>query len=427
MISDLDGQQLRAYADANGGQATIRVTSDIEEIQTDRAGVITSFSSAGPTDFGHILKPDISAPGLDVLSSTPPATTGETFSVFAGTSMATPHVAGAAALLLQQHPGWTPWEIKSALMSTAGPAWGDTARTQEAPVLLEGAGLTNVLTADDPKVFTDPQSLSFQKIDVSTGAQRSSMLLTVSDSGDGGGDWTVSLAPQSQTSGVEIDVPGLVTLAPGGDVAVPVVVRAAADAGIGRELRLRRPVAERRAAPGALWLPDRAAGAPQPDRGTAAEAPDRRHRDRARARSPSYCCPLAPFGPPPTYTGPTMNEDGSEHLYYHDVTEPIVNLGVSVLATGARGADRSIRARLEGRERRAGLCRDPDGRELAHLRRERRHRSGRRAVPPPAALLRRRRLSRRSLHEPLAEGQVPAERLGERPDPAVRAHPLDDE
>ena len=93
-------------------------------------------------------------------------------------------------------------------MSTAGPAWGDTARTQEAPVLLEGAGLANVLAADDPKIFTDPQSLSFQRIDVSPGAQRKSMLLTVSDAGGGAGNWTVSLAPQSQTSGVQIDVPG---------------------------------------------------------------------------------------------------------------------------------------------------------------------------------------------------------------------------
>ena len=142
--------------------------------------MITSFSSAGPTDFEHLLKPDISAPGLDVLSSTPPATTGSTFSVFAGTSMATPHIAGAAALLLQQHPAGRPWQVKSALMSTAGPAWGDTARTQEASVLLEGAGLANADAADDPKIFTDPQSLSFQRIDVSTGAQRDSMLLTLS-------------------------------------------------------------------------------------------------------------------------------------------------------------------------------------------------------------------------------------------------------
>ena len=140
-------------------------------------------------------------------------------------------------------------------MSTAGPAWGDTARTQEAPVLLEGAGLANVLTADDPKVFTDPQSLSFEKIDVSTGAQRSSMLLTMSDAGDGAGNWTVSLAPQTQTTGVEIDVPGTVALAPGGDVAIPVVVRAAANAGHRRELRLRRPDAERRAAARAVRVP----------------------------------------------------------------------------------------------------------------------------------------------------------------------------
>src|SRR5204863_9316369 len=107
------------YLAANGGRAQIRVTSGIQEIPTNRGGIITSFSSAGPTDFGHMLKPDVSAPGLDVLSSTPPATTGSTFSVFAGTSMATPHVAGAAALLLQRHPSWTPYNVKSALMSTA--------------------------------------------------------------------------------------------------------------------------------------------------------------------------------------------------------------------------------------------------------------------------------------------------------------------
>ena len=54
--------------------------------------------------------------------------------------MAAPHVSGAAALLLQRHPTWTPQQVKSALMSTAGPAWGDTFRTKEASVLLEGAG-----------------------------------------------------------------------------------------------------------------------------------------------------------------------------------------------------------------------------------------------------------------------------------------------
>jgi minor extracellular serine protease Vpr len=332
MISDLDGQQLRAYLGQHAGQAPIRVTSGIEEISTNRGGIITSFSSAGPTDFGHMLKPDISAPGLDVLSSTPPATTGSTFSVFAGTSMATPHIAGTAALLLQQHPGWTSYQVKSALMTTAGSAWGDTARTQEAPVLLEGAGLANALAANDPKIFTDPQSLSFQRIDVSPGPQRKSMLLTVSDASGGAGNWAVSLAPQAQTTGVQIDVPGTVALSSGGDVAIPVVVRAAADAGTGENygfvllsgngVQRRIPyafVVERPALRNAPFVALKKVQVGDTAVGTSLVS--------------SYCCPAAPFGPPPSFTGPTMNEDGAEHLYSVDINQPIVNFGVSVLAS----------------------------------------------------------------------------------------------
>jgi subtilisin family serine protease len=331
MISDLDGQQLRAFLAANGGQATVRVSNGIQEIPTNRGGIITSFSSAGPTDFGHMLKPDVSAPGLDVLSSTPPATTGSTFSVFAGTSMATPHVAGAAALLLQRH-SWTPYQVKSALMSTAGPSWGNTARTQEAPVLLEGAGLANALAADDPKIFTDPQSLSFQRLDVSTGAQRKSMLLTISDSGNGGGDWAATLAPQAQSPGVEIDVPGTFTVPPGRDVAIPVVVRAAPDAGLGENFGFvvltgngvtrRVPYA---------FVVERPALRAAPS--VALKKLQTGNTASGTNRVSVYCCPAAPFGPPPNYVGATMNEDGAEHLYSVEVNEPIVNFGVSVLAS----------------------------------------------------------------------------------------------
>ncbi len=332
MISDLDGQHLRAYLDANGGQAPIRVSGGIDEIQTGRSGIITSFSSAGPTDFDHMLKPDISAPGLDVLSSTPPLTTGSTFSVFAGTSMATPHVAGAAALILQRHPGWNPYQVKSALMSTAGPAWGDTARTQEAPVLLEGAGLTNVLAADDPKIFTDPQSLSFQRVDITTGAQRKAMLLTLTDSGDGSGNWTVSIAPQAQSTGVQIDVPGTVAVPLGGDVSIPVTVRAAADASKGENygfLVLTGNGVQRRVPYAFIVEKPALAGAP------VVELKKLQTGDTNSGTNlvSQYCCPAAPFGPPPTYTGPAMNEDGAEHLYSFDVNEPIVNFGVSVLAS----------------------------------------------------------------------------------------------
>ena len=331
MIADLDGTALRAFADANGGTASIRVSGGIEEIPTDRAGVITSFSSAGPTDFEHALKPDISAPGLDVLSSTPPKTTGSTFSVFAGTSMATPHVAGAAALLLQRHPTWAAWEVKSALMGTAGPAWGDTARTQEASVLLEGAGLANVLAADDPKLFTAPQSLSFGHIDVSRGAQADGLVLSLSDAGDGAGSWAVTVAPQTQTAGVTVDVSSPAVLAPGGDAAIPVVVHAAADAAVGENdgfIVLTENGVSRRV-PYAFLVE-------RPALATVAAVKLARTQSGSTAAGVSkvsaYCCPSEPFGPPPSYTGAPMNEDGSEHVYWTEIDQPAVNFGVSVLA-----------------------------------------------------------------------------------------------
>ena len=74
--------------------------------------------------------------------------------------MAAPHVTGAVALLRQRHPGWTPGQVKSADRLDRRHRWGDTAHTVEAPVLTAGAGLTDVVAANDPKIFTDPVSLS---------------------------------------------------------------------------------------------------------------------------------------------------------------------------------------------------------------------------------------------------------------------------
>ena len=65
------------------------------------------------------MKPDVSAPGVDITSSVPPRE--GTWASFSGTSMASPHVAGAAALLLQRHPDWTVAQVKSALVLTGKP------------------------------------------------------------------------------------------------------------------------------------------------------------------------------------------------------------------------------------------------------------------------------------------------------------------
>src|SRR6185437_3155033 len=131
-------------------------------------------------------------------------TTGSTFSVFDGTSMATPHVAGAAALLLELHPGWTAKQVKSALVSTAAPAWQDTAQTKEASVLLGGGGLVNLPAANDPRIFSDPTSLSYA--DVAPGG-RKLILLTVADAGNGAGAWQVELQAQAATTGATLSLP----------------------------------------------------------------------------------------------------------------------------------------------------------------------------------------------------------------------------
>ena len=331
MVSDLDGARLRAYLDSKGGRAPVRFTKAFNQLNTGRSGVITSFSSAGPTDFDHQLKPDLAAPGGQILSATLPEALGEPFAVFDGTSMATPHVAGAAALLIARHPDWTPAEVKSALMSTAGPAWGDTARTQEASVLLEGAGLANVPRADDPKLFTTPVSLSFQDLDVTAGSARRSLLLEVQDAGGGGGTWTVGLQSQAATAGAFVDLPATVAVSPGGTAEIPVVVRVDANAATGDDegfVTLTQGSNVRRVPyyftverPGAEITPV----VPLKKLQTG----DTR---TGKSNINQYRFPGSPFGPAPTYTGTPMDESGGEKLYSLHISQPVANVGAAIVA-----------------------------------------------------------------------------------------------
>jgi minor extracellular serine protease Vpr len=331
MVSDLDGARLRAYLDSKGGRAPVRFTKAFNQLNTGRSGVITSFSSAGPTDFDHQLKPDLAAPGGQILSATLPEALGEPFAVFDGTSMATPHVAGAAALLIARHPDWTPAEVKSALMSTAGPAWGDTARTQEASVLLEGAGLANVPRADDPKLFTTPVSLSFQDLDVTAGSARRSLLLEVQDAGGGGGTWTVGLQSQAATAGAFVDLPATVAVSPGGTAEIPVVVRADANAATGDDegfVTLTQGSNVRRVPyyftverPGAEITPV----VPLKKLQTGDTRTGKSNINR-------YRFPGSPFGPAPTYTGTPMDESGGEKLYSLHISQPVANVGAAIVA-----------------------------------------------------------------------------------------------
>ncbi|WP_338082965.1 S8 family peptidase [Fictibacillus nanhaiensis] len=86
----------------------------------DKADKIAYFTSKGPRYGDKGLKPDLSAPGVDIVAARSGLSSGSgSYRSMSGTSMATPHVAGAAALLLQKNPDWTGAQLKEALMSTS--------------------------------------------------------------------------------------------------------------------------------------------------------------------------------------------------------------------------------------------------------------------------------------------------------------------
>ena len=132
-VTQADGAAIKTYAVGAGAAATASIGAFYAGT-TANAPVMASFSSRGPNMAdSNVLKPDLTAPGVDVIAAvTPVLNSGQRDAVAAGTlvppgdwasyqgtSMSSPHVAGLSLLIKQAHPTWSPAAIKSALMTTA--------------------------------------------------------------------------------------------------------------------------------------------------------------------------------------------------------------------------------------------------------------------------------------------------------------------
>ncbi|MCH88120.1 xylem serine proteinase 1-like, partial [Trifolium medium] len=132
------------------------------------APFVASFSSRGPNPGSqHILKPDVTAPGINILASYTLRTSitgleGDTqfseFTLMSGTSMSCPHVSGVAAYVKSFHPDWTPAAIRSAIITTAKPM---SQKVNKEAEFAFGAGQVNPTRAVNPGLVYDMDDLAY--------------------------------------------------------------------------------------------------------------------------------------------------------------------------------------------------------------------------------------------------------------------------
>jgi len=164
MVAGADGDALGAAAspDAPGsfntGDLNVTINSDAEEVDTF-ADWLADFTSEGPARVTNALKPDISAPGVDITSSL--VGSGDGALTISGTSMAAPHVSGVATLLRQIHPRWGPARIKAAIMNQATRKTFDTTGGSPVSATIMGSGRVQAFDSAVAETLATPGSLSF--------------------------------------------------------------------------------------------------------------------------------------------------------------------------------------------------------------------------------------------------------------------------
>jgi minor extracellular serine protease Vpr len=200
------------------------------------ADVLAPFSSRGPSSIGG-LKPDVAAPGVNIYSGAIKQSSGSNsvsdpsgFLAVSGTSQAAPHVAGAAALLKQLHPSWTPAQIKSALVSSATTSvFSNIDKTDKVGVLDSGGGRIDLSRAIRVSATFSPASLSFGLVKLKGADVATANSLSITNESEGQNTFTISIQQLTTGPGFSINpATTTVTLARGQSTQININITATA-------------------------------------------------------------------------------------------------------------------------------------------------------------------------------------------------------
>jgi minor extracellular serine protease Vpr len=189
LVSNTSGAALRTFILNNPGR-NVTLDPAIRRVDTNEFDLIAPFTSFGPTIGEAAIKPDLVAVGTDLVVATQRFDPNgdmynpDGYTLAQGTSFAAPFAAGAAALVKQQRPTWTPAQIKSALVNTADPDVDDVdpeGTVFRARVTAAGNGKLDAAEALRTNVTAEPVSLSFGAI---TGNTLPSRTLTFRNGGN---------------------------------------------------------------------------------------------------------------------------------------------------------------------------------------------------------------------------------------------------
>jgi subtilisin family serine protease len=225
-----------ALLKASDGQPTTLPQFGTYQFDASGNDLIADFTSWGPTDVDMRVKPDVMAPGVNVVSSIPRRYCGGApcFAFFNGTSMAAPHLAGSAAIVRQQRPDWSAAAVRSAIVNTADRG---VVRSLDGSTVVNdankvGTGRENLAAAVMAQVAMEPVSLSFGGVPSGSG-QTLQGSVTLTNLTDASKTYTVQVV-ESLGSGVSFTAPaGPITLSPGESRSVTVTLAAAKGAAPG--------------------------------------------------------------------------------------------------------------------------------------------------------------------------------------------------